>query len=81
MQGLKVRTIEEVLALPDEEIDIATAILLLSKQWDNTVDVEKYRKQIDEMATSLEPIVAKAQTPEKVVRAINRYIFKTKFNK
>ena len=59
MQGLKARTIEEVLALPDEEIDIATAILLLSKQWDSTVDVEKYRKQIDEIATLLKPIVAK----------------------
>ena len=43
-QGLKATTIDEVLALPDEEIDIATAILLLSKQWDKAVDVEKYRK-------------------------------------
>ena len=76
MQGLKATTIEQVLALPDEEIDIATAILLLSKQWDNTVDVEKYRRQIDEMATLLKPIVAKAQTPDTIVKAINDYIFR-----
>ena len=52
---MQATTIDEVLALPDSEIDIATAILLLSKQWGNTIDVEKYRKQIDEMAMSLEP--------------------------
>ncbi|MBC8228959.1 tetratricopeptide repeat protein [bacterium] len=85
-QGLRATTIEEVLVLPDYEIDIATAILLLSKQWDNTekplcpsaslrVDVEEYRKQIDEMAKSLEPIVAKARTPQNIIKAINDYIF------
>ena len=75
MQGLKANTIDEVLALPDEEIDIATAGLLLSKQWDNTVDIEKYRRQIDEMALSLEPMVAKEQSPYAIVRAINNYLF------
>jgi len=74
-QGLKATTIEEVLALPDEEIDIATAILLLSKEWDKIVDVEKYRKRIDGMAMSLEPIVAKVQTPDAIVKAINDYLF------
>ncbi len=74
-QGLKATTIDEVLALPDEEIDIATAILLLSKQWDKAVDVEKYRKQLDEMAISLEPIVAGKQTTDAIVQAINNYLF------
>ena len=76
MQGLKAKTIEEVLALPDEEIDIATAALILSKQWDSTVDIEKYRRQIDEMATLLKPIVAKAQPPDTIVKSINDYIFR-----
>lgn len=75
MRGLKAANIEEVLALPDEEIDIATAALLLSKKWDDTMDIEEYRKQIDEMAASLKPIAAKAQTPDSIVKAVNDYIF------
>ena len=76
MQANKITTIQDMLALPDEEIDMATAILLLSKQWDNTVDVEKYIRQIDEMATLLKPIVAKQQTPDTIVKAINRHYWK-----
>jgi regulator of sirC expression with transglutaminase-like and TPR domain len=75
MRGSKARTIEEVLALPEEEIDIAIAILLLSKQWDDTVDVEKYRKQIDRMAASLQPVVTKQEDPYAIVKSFNSYIF------
>ncbi len=33
-QGLETTTLEEVLALPDEDIDLATAIMILYKEWD-----------------------------------------------
>ncbi len=33
-QGLKAYTLEEVLALRDEEIDLATAIMILYREWD-----------------------------------------------
>jgi len=33
-QGLKAGTLEEVLALRDEKIDLATAIMILYREWD-----------------------------------------------
>lgn len=75
MRKLKVTTIEELLALPDEEIDLATAALLLAKQWDSTVDIDRYRAQVNGMAESLRPALAKKQTPDAIIKAINECVF------
>lgn len=75
MRASKVMMIEEVLTLPEAEVDIATAALVLSKQWDNAVDIERYRNQIDRMAASLQPVVTKQGDPYAIVKNINSYIF------
>ena len=75
MRVSKSMTIGEILSLPDEEIDIAAAALVLSKQWDKTVDIERYIKRIDKMANSLQLVMTKQEEPYTVVQNINDYIF------
>ncbi|GAI08529.1 unnamed protein product, partial [marine sediment metagenome] len=78
-QGLKATTLEEVLALPDEEIDLATAILILCKGWDASVDVVACLEEIEMMALELEVGISPRDDPEKiVVGLINYYLFEEK---
>ncbi len=74
-QGLKATTLEEVLALPDEEIDLATAILILSKKWDASFDIKESLEEINRMALELRVLIDNEDGPERVVSLINRYLF------
>ena len=74
-QGLKATTLEEVLALPDEEIDLATAIMILYKEWDPSFDVTGSLEEIDRMALELEARINPGDNPERIVSLINRYLF------
>ena len=51
--GLYVNSIEKALELSENDIDIATAVLLVSKRWDPSVNIEYYRNQIDELARTV----------------------------
>ena len=80
LKGLKAGTLEEVLALPDDEIDLATAILLISqkahKDLDNIkIDVHRYRNRVDEIASALLSRMGKEKSPEAIIRAMNHYVF------
>ncbi|TES85230.1 tetratricopeptide repeat protein [Candidatus Aerophobetes bacterium] len=74
-QGLKAYTLEEVLTLPDEEIDLATAIMILYKEWDVGFDVTGPLQEIDEMARELETQIAPEDGPDKIVSLVNQYLF------
>ncbi len=74
-QGLKATILEEVLALPDEEIDLATAILILYKEWDASLDVTGSLEEIERMALELEGRISPYDNPEKIVSLINYYLF------
>ena len=74
-QGLKATTLEEVLALPDEEIDLATAIMILYKEWDPNFDVTGSLEKIDRMALELELRIDPGDNPERIVRLVNQYLF------
>ena len=67
-------TIEEILNLPEEKIDIVYAALVISKGVKPDLDINKYLKQIDEVANSLREKVNK-QSPQKVIQVINNYLF------
>ncbi|MCK4298482.1 MAG: hypothetical protein KAX80_03050, partial [Planctomycetes bacterium] len=41
-KGLQAKSIDEVLALPDEEIDIGMAALLIGREYDPTFDAARY---------------------------------------
>ncbi len=75
LRGLKATTLEEVLALPDEEIDLATAILILSKEWDASFDVTGSLKEIDRMALELTARISPGDPPRRIVSLINQYLF------
>ena len=75
LQGLKATTFEEVLALPDEELDLATAIMILYKEWDSSFDAARSLGEIDRMALELEVRISSEDNPERIVSLINRYLF------
>jgi len=67
-------TIEEILSLPEEKIDIAQAALVIAKGVDFKINIEKYLKQIDSMADSLRERINK-QSPRRAIQIINNYLF------
>ena len=46
IDGLYARSIEKVLRLEDDQIDLATAVLLLSDEWDSSVNRNRFRQKI-----------------------------------
>jgi tetratricopeptide (TPR) repeat protein len=61
-------------------VDIATGLLLVSKEFDPDLDVEKYRDVIDEMAGELSVELEGISEPKKVVGRFARHLFfKKKF--
>jgi regulator of sirC expression with transglutaminase-like and TPR domain len=79
LKGLEARSLDEVLRLPDDEIDLATAILLISqeahKDLDNIdIDVHRYRHRVDEMASALLSRIGKEKSPEAIIRVMNHYV-------
>ena len=75
-QGLEATTLEEVLALPDDEIDLATAIMILYKEWDPSFDVIGSLEEIDRLALELELQISPDDNPERIVSLLSQYIFK-----
>jgi len=74
-QGLEATTLEEILALPDDEIDLATAIMILYREWEPSFDVRESLEEIDRMALELEVRISPEDNPERIVSLINRYLF------
>ena len=77
-QGLRATTLEEVLALPDEEIDLATAILILSGQLDISFSVRETLEEINKMALEARILINTEDDPVRVVGLINHYLFERK---
>ena len=80
VKGLEAKSLDEVLALPDDQIDLATAVLLISKRAHKDldeidIDIHKYRDRIDEMASALLTRMRKEKSPEGIVRTMNYYLF------
>ena len=81
LKGLKSKTIEEILALPDEQIDLCTAILLISrKDYRNLfnyyiyIDIDKYRKIVDEIALDLIREIEEKSEPAEIIQFIIQYV-------
>ena len=51
--GLYVKSLEEVLRLPDSEMDLATATLIASEYWSDMVAGRRYLEQLDAMAMEI----------------------------
>ncbi len=76
-QGLRAYTIEGMLRLPDNEIDIGTAALILSRQWGSQRTLYVYRRKIDDMAEAILKKLQEQHLPadHRAVSVMNTYLF------
>ena len=75
--GLYARSIEQVLLLKENEIDLATAALIISEQWNENVHGQRYISQLDDMTLEIRARLkaAKLRANYKAVEVINNYLF------
>ncbi|MBM4103064.1 MAG: tetratricopeptide repeat protein [Planctomycetes bacterium] len=77
-RGLRITAIDGVFRLPEEEVDLATAALVLSREWGTDKALFVYRRKIDEMA---EEILNRLENKHliadyRAIEVINEYLFK-----
>jgi tetratricopeptide (TPR) repeat protein len=75
--GLYARSIEQVLRLDDKEVDLGTAVLIVSEQWSNIVEGRRYLSDLDDMALEIRGRLKKKglKANYKAVTVINEYLF------
>lgn len=76
-RGLYARSIEQVLRLDNEEVDLATAALIVSEQWSDMVYGRRYLAELDDMAFEIRDRLREKglQASYKAVAVINEYLF------
>lgn len=67
----------EVKTQPDKDINLGAVALILAKGYHPDIDVKKYLNQLDQMALELKQKIGREKEPEKVIRLMNEYIYKT----
>ncbi|MHC4158955.1 MAG: tetratricopeptide repeat protein [Planctomycetota bacterium] len=75
--GLYARSIEQVLRLEPEEIDLATAALIISENWSDIVQGRRYLTRLDDMAYEIRRRLSEKGLGAnyKAVAVINNYLF------
>jgi len=75
--GLYARSIEQVLRLREEEVDLATAALIISEQWSDLVHGRRYLSKLDDMALEIRAQLEKKKLRPKyrAIPVINEYLF------
>jgi len=75
--GLYAKSIEHVLRMDPEEVDLATAVLIISEQWNENVYGRRYIERLDDMAREIRDILKdkRLSTGYKAVAVINEYLF------
>lgn len=75
--GLYARSIEQVLRLEAEEIDIATAALIISEQWSDVVAGRRYLSRLDDMAYEVRRRLGEKGlgSDYRAIGVINEYLF------
>jgi len=75
--GLYVRSIERVLRLEADEVDLATAVLIISEQWNDNVMGRRYVSVIDDMAYEIRERLkaGRLRANHRAIPVINKYLF------
>ena len=75
--GLSRQTFESALELSDNQIDLATSVLLLSQEWGTKAHPLHYRYMIDDMALEIIHRLDLNNIPynQKAIPVINKYLF------
>jgi tetratricopeptide (TPR) repeat protein len=76
-RGLRAYTIEGVLRLQDDEVDLGTAALILSRDWGTPKTSHVYRRKIDDMAEEILKRLKDEHIPTdyRAIPIINSYLF------
>jgi tetratricopeptide (TPR) repeat protein len=76
--GLRATSLDQVLRLSDDEIDVGTAALIASEYWSNVVAGRRYLEQLDAMATEVRSRLIKQRIPfnQQAIPVLNDYLFK-----
>ena len=77
LEGLYVKSIEAVLRLPPEQIDLGTAALIVSESWSDMVGGRNYQRQLDDIATEIRSRLEAKNEPmgAAAIPIINNYLF------
>lgn len=75
--GLHVTSLEQVLRLQDDQIDLATAALIASEYWSDMVAGRRYLEQLDAMALEVLDRLRRQRIPLnfRAIPVINQYLF------
>ena len=75
--GLYARSIEQVLRLKEDEVDLATAALIVSENWSDMVSGRRYLTQLDDMAREIRDRLARRNidVDYRAIPVINEYLF------
>jgi tetratricopeptide (TPR) repeat protein len=85
IKSLEAKNIDKILILPDDQIDLATAVLLISQKthrelYKSDIDIQEYRHKVDEMASALFNRMGKEKSPEGMIRVMSHYIEELNFS-
>ncbi len=64
-----------LLALPDERTDLEAGAFLIARYAYPTLEVDLYRRQLDEMAQEVRDRIGPRASGEETVKTLNRYLF------
>ncbi len=75
--GLYAKSIEHVLRLNDDEVDLATAALIISEYWSEMVNGRRYQSALDEMALEIRDRLKqqRLRADFRAIPVINKYLF------
>lgn len=75
--GLNVTSLEQVLRLSDDQVDLATAALIASEYWSNMVAGRRYLEELDAMAAEIQGRLRQQRiSPDsRAIPVINQYLF------
>ena len=76
--GLYARSIEQVLRLGEDEVDLATAALIVSENWSDMVNGRRYLAELDNMALEIRERLRQnhIEANFRAIPVINEYLFK-----
>lgn len=77
LPGLYARSIEQVLRLREDEVDLATAALIISENWSDMVNGRRYLTELDNMALEIRERLRRKRFDMdfRAIPEINQYLF------
>lgn len=77
LPGLYARSIEQVLRLREDEVDLATAALIISENWSDMVNGRRYLTELDNMALEIRERLRRKNfdIDIRAIPEINEYLF------